>query len=259
MSTGTILDRIVAAKRQEVAEHQARTPLSALERRIAELPPPHNFAGALVGDRVRVIAEVKKASPSRGVLRADLDPAGLARAYVDAGAAALSVLTDRHFQGTLEDLAAVRQAAPGVPVLRKDFVVDPYQLYEARAHGADAALLIVACLSPQELRALLREAMGLWVQCLVEVHTEGELRAALEVGAEVVGINNRDLRTFHTDLAVTERLAPLVPPGRLVVSESGIATREDVERVRRCGVHAVLVGEALVTAPDPGARLRALV
>ena len=250
----TILDSIVAVKREEVARRKAETPQAELERRIASLPVPLNLSGALWGDDVRLIAEVKKASPSKGLLRADFDPEALARSYEANGAAAVSVLTDRHFQGTVEHLSAVKSAV-GIPVLRKDFVTDPYQVYEARAYGADALLLIVAVLDPSQLRALLVEAAGLWLQCLVEVHDEAELRTAVDAGAELVGINNRDLRTFDTDLATTERLAPLVPDGKIIVSESGIATRGDVLRVQRAGAHAILVGEALVTADDPGARL----
>lgn len=256
----TILDEIVAAKREALPAAKAAVPLTELERRIAGLPAPLNLSGALMGGDVRLIAEVKKASPSKGLLRADFDPAALARAYAESGAAAISVLTDPHFQGTLEHLAAVKEAvAPhSTPVLRKDFLVDPYQLHEARAHGADATLLIVAVLGPAGLREMLDAARGLWLQCLVEVHDEAEMATAVEAGAEIIGINNRDLRTFHTDLAVTEALARSVPRGRIVVSESGISTRDDMLRLGGLGVHAALVGEALVTSADPGARVREL-
>ena len=205
---------------------------------------------------------MKRASPARGLLRADLDPAALASSYADNGAAAVSVLTNKdHFQGSIEDLEAVHGAVNprGIPVLRKEFVFDPYQVYEARAHGADAVLLIVAMLDPGllgELRSLTQE---LWMQSLIEVHDEAQLEQALAVDAEIIGINNRDLRTFKTDLEVTERLAPAVPAGKIVVSESGVSSRENIDRVRAAGAHAVLVGEALVTAADPGARLRGLV
>ena len=253
----TILDSIVAVKREEVAHRKAETPQAELERRIASRPVPLNLSGALWGDDVRLIAEVKKASPSKGLLRADFDPQALARTYEANGAAAVSVLTDRHFQGTVEHLSAVKSAV-GIPVLRKDFVTDPYQVYEARAYGADALLLIVAVLDPAQLRALLAEAAGLWLQCLVEVHNRAEMEEALDAGAEVIGVNNRDLHTFHTDIQVTEELAPLVPRGKFLVSESGISARDDLRRLRRMGVHAVLVGEALVTAQDPGAKVREL-
>jgi indole-3-glycerol phosphate synthase len=184
----------------------------------------------------------------------------LALTYVQNGAAAVSVLTDSHFQGTLEHLAAVKQALgeSGAPVLRKDFIIDAYQVHEARAAGADAILLIAAVLPPAELKSLFEAAARFWMQCLVEVHDERDLEAALSAGAEVIGINNRDLRTFKTDLSVTERLAPGVPRGKVIVSESGIFTADDVARVGRAGAHAVLVGEALVTATDTAAKTRAL-
>ncbi|MCE2404190.1 MAG: indole-3-glycerol phosphate synthase TrpC [Dehalococcoidia bacterium] len=256
----TILDEIVASKRREVEESKGREPLEALEERIASQPPALNLSGALLGDRVRLIAEVKKASPSRGLLAPDFDPVRLATTYVDNGAAAVSVLTDPRFQGTLEDLAAVKAslAPSGAPVLRKDFTFDPYQVYEARAHGADAILLIVSILSPADLKHLLALARRFWMQCLVEVHAPDELETALEAGAEIIGINNRDLRTFHTSLSVTEELAPRVPRGRVVVSESGISQPDHMRALRRLGVHAALVGEAIVTAADVGARVREL-
>lgn len=256
----TILDDIVAAKREEVARRKREVPLAALEQRIVTQPMPLNFSGALWGERVRLIAEVKKASPSRGLLRPHFDPVALALTYVQNGAAAVSVLTDTHFQGTLEHLAAVKRALAesGAPVLRKDFIVDAYQVHEARAAGADAILLIAAVLPPAELKSLYDAAARFWMQCLVEVHDERDLEAALSAGAEVIGINNRDLRTFKTDLSVTERLAPLIPRGKVIVSESGIFTPDDVARVGRAGAHAVLVGEALVTAPDTAAKTRAL-
>ena len=256
----TILDDIVASKRREVEESKGRIPLEALDERIASQPPALNLSGALLGDRVRLIAEVKKASPSRGLLSPDFDPVRLATAYVNNGAAAVSVLTDPRFQGALEDLSAVKMAlAPsGAPVLRKDFTFDPYQVHEARAHGADAILLIVSILSPADLKDLLALARRFWMQCLVEIHSLEELETALEAGAEIIGINNRDLRTFHTSLSVTEELAPRVPRGKVVVSESGISEPDHMRALRRLGVHAALVGEAIVTAPDVGARVREL-
>jgi indole-3-glycerol phosphate synthase len=256
----TLLQSLLEAKRREVEEAKGRVPLADLERQALSSPLPLNLAGALWGPSVRLMAEVKRASPSKGPLNPSLDPAALAALYVRNGAAAVSVLTDRHFQGDLEDLRQVVAAARplGAPVLRKDFILDPYQLYEARAAGADGVLLIVAALAPQDLRTLLREAQRLRLHCLVEVHTEEEVEQALAAEAEIIGINNRDLHTFSVDLGVTERLAPLIPRGKVVVSESGIHTRQDVLRMRRAGVHAVLVGEALVTAPDPGAKVREL-
>ena len=256
----TILDDIVAAKRGELEHQKSKVPIETLERRIRSQPVPLNLSGALLGDQVRLIAEVKKASPSRGLLRADFDPVELSGTYVKNGAAAVSVLTDPRFQGTLDHLEAVKQAVlpDGAPVLRKDFVFDAYQVYEARAHGADAILLIVGILERQKLADLLSLSRRLWMQCLVEVHTEEELGIAVEAGAEIIGINNRDLRTFQTDLSVTKALAPLVPRGKIVVSESGIRTSEDMLKLRELGVHAALVGEALVTATDVGAKVREL-
>ena len=223
-------------------------------------PPPMDFTAALRGRaEIQVIAEIKKASPSRGVLAPDLDPVSIARAYARNGAAAISVLTEEpHFHGSLDFLGAIKQGldGPGPPLLRKDFILEPYQLYESRAYRADALLLIVAALSNAELRELLGLAGDLGLQCLVEVHTVEEVGQAVEAGAKVIGINNRDLRTFKTTLETTAKVRPHIPQGCIVVSESGIANREDVARLAAMGVHAVLIGEALVTAPDPGTKLR---
>ena len=240
----TILDDIVAVKRGELEVQRAEVPLEALERRIAEQPRPLNLSGALLGDQVRLIGEVKKASPSRGLLCPDFDPVRLATTYAENGAAAISVLTDPRFQGTLEHMEAVKQAvaAHGTPVLRKDFIFDPYQVHEARAHGADALLLIVAVLDLDQLTELLALSRQCWMQCLVEVHTQSELETALAAGAEIIGINNRDLRTFTTNLSVTRELAPSIPRGKVVVSESGIDSREDILGLRELGVHACAGG-----------------
>ena len=257
-----ILQKIVEVKRKEVERLKTELPISALEERIASQRPPLNLSGTLWGDSMRIIAEVKKASPSKGLLRDDFDPATLAKTYVDNGAAAISVLTNvDHFHGSIEDLATVHGVANpvSVPVLRKEFIFDPYQVYEARAYGADAILLIVAMLSQKCLKELFELSSILWMQCLVEVHDEADLGLALEAGAEIIGINNRDLRTFVTDLAVTEGLAPLVPWDKIVVSESGISSREHLATIKAAGAHAALVGEALVTADDVGDRLRGLV
>jgi indole-3-glycerol phosphate synthase len=256
----TILDDIVAAKREELEQGKSEVPIEALERRISAQPRPLNFSGALLGDQVRLIAEIKKASPSRGLLSPDFDPVALADTYAENGAAAISVLTDPRFQGTLDHLASVKEVvqARGIPVLRKDFLFDPYQVYEARACGADAVLLIVSILTPQKLAEFLRLSSELGMECLVEVHTPEELQAALDAGAEIIGINNRDLRTFHTDLSVTRKLAGLAPRGKIVVSESGISAREDMAMLKGLGVHAALVGEALITAADVGAKVREL-
>ena len=256
----SILDKIVAAKRTELAEAMRAAPLAVVQQTAAEQPRPLSLYSALNGNDIRLIAEVKKASPSRGLLSPDFDPVRLAGTYVANGAAAVSCLTDPRFQGELAHLSAIKQsgASGRAPVLRKDFIFDPYQVYEARAAGADGILLIVAILERSLLKELLETAQSLWMQCLVEVHDEGELKNAVEAGAEIIGINNRDLHTFTTDLAVTQRLAPLAPQGKVMVSESGIFTRDDLRLLNRYRVNAVLVGEALVTAPDVGAKVREL-
>ncbi len=254
-----ILDEILAHKAVELAARAEREPLGAVARRAASAPPALDFRAALAGRNLAVIAEIKRASPSRGTLRASLDAADVAEGYAAAGAAAISVLTDaRYFGGSGRDLASVKRSVE-VPVLCKEFVVDPYQIYEARALGADAVLLIVRALRPTELRefAALTESLGM--TALVEVHTQGELAVALEMGSRTVGINNRDLTRMTVDLETTARLRPLVPAGVTVVGESGVRTAEDVYRLRRLGVDAVLVGEALVTAADPAVRLAELV
>ena len=256
----TILDEIVETKKSVLAQAKLDAPLEELQRRIAKRAAPVSLAMALQGDDIRLIAEVKKASPSAGLLRMDFNPSELAATYAANGAAAVSCLTDDHFQGTLEHLSEVKAALTpyGVPVLRKDFLIDPYQLFEARAYGADAALLIVAMLTPDLLSALLGVAAGLQLQCLVEVHDEAELATALDAGAKVIGINNRDLHTFTTDLAVTKTLAPKTPDDVTVVSESGIRDRGDMVRLYELGADAGLVGEAIVTQADPGAKVREL-
>ena len=257
-----ILQKIVEVKRREVERLKAELPIAELERRIEVQQPPLNLAGQLFGESVRIIAEVKKASPSKGLLREDFDPKSLAKTYAENGAAAISVLTNAdHFQGSIEHLEMVRAVANPhrIPVLRKEFIFDEYQVYEARAYGADAILLIVAMLTPDELKSLMELSQRFWMQCLVEVHDEEELNIALDAGVEIVGINNRDLRTFITDLAVTERLASRIPFGKVVVSESGINNRNHLRRIKSAGAHAALIGEALVTAPDVGEKLGELV
>jgi len=251
-----ILDTIVAHKRAEVRARTAAVPLPALRDRPLHGEPRRGFRAALTRRAPRgVIAELKRASPSRGPIRADYDVPTLARGYAAAGATALSVLTDeRFFSGALEHLAAAR-AATELPCLRKDFLVDPYQVVEARAWGADAVLLIAAALAPEEGVALLAAAADSGLDALVEVHSEAELRWALDAGATLVGINNRDLSTFTVSLETTERLAGLVPDGVLLVAESGVRAPADVARMRRAGAHAVLVGEAFMERPDPGAAL----
>ena len=255
----TILDTIVASKRLELEQQKADVPLATLRQWCDAAQPPVGFAKGLSGEGVSLIAEVKKASPSRGLLRADFNPVELATTYAGAGASAISVLTDSHFQGELAHLSEVKGAlGRTTPVLRKDFVFDPYQVYQSRAAGADAILLIVAMLERDELAELLRLGTDLSLDCLVEIHNEEEMEVAVSVGAEVIGINNRDLHTFHTDIAVTGRLAPQIPPGKTIVSESGISSAHHLAQLADIGVDAVLVGEALVTQEDVGNAVRQL-
>jgi indole-3-glycerol phosphate synthase len=257
-----ILDRIVARKRVEIAERAERIPLAELERRIRDAGRLRGFVDAL---RTRinsgnpaVIAEIKRASPSKGLLRQDFHPADIARSYERGGATCLSVLTDvDFFQGSDEHLRAAR-AACALPVLRKDFTIDPYQVYEARMLGADALLLIVAALDDALLRELATVAGRLGVDVLVEVHSPEELERALSVDARLIGINNRNLHTFETRLDTTLQLLPMIPKTHLAVTESGILTSGDVRLMRANGVHAFLVGEAFMRAPEPGARLQEL-
>jgi len=229
---------------------------------IAEQPPALDFASALSGNRISLIAEVKKASPSRGVIRPDFNPAEIAGIYAANGAAAISVLTEPgYFQGSLSYLGDIKKALDNnvKPLLRKDFITDPYQVYESRAYGADALLLIVAILTPELLAELLRLSRGLDMHCLVEVHNEAEVKIALGSEAGIIGINNRDLKTFSVDLTTTRRLRPLIPPDITVVSESGIKSRDDMEKVRDWGIDAVLIGESLMSAPDIAAKMKEIV
>jgi indole-3-glycerol phosphate synthase len=259
----TFLQTIVARKRVELAERRAAVPEAALERLAAEAPPPRDVVAALESDRLGVIAEVKRASPSKGAIALDLDAVTQACRYAEGGADAISVLTDEEFyHGSLDDLRAIRAAVP-TPVLRKDFILDRYGLLEARAAGADLVLLIVAALAigPQGrslLSALVDEARALGLTPLVEVYTAEEARVALEIGAELVGVNNRNLHTFEVSLETTERLAPLLAPHALVVSLSGMSSAADARRAVAAGARAVLVGEALVRADDPATLIRAL-
>jgi indole-3-glycerol phosphate synthase len=251
----TILDTIVHDKWAEIAAARAAVPEADLERRVAAMPPTRDFTAALRKPGVRLIAEVKKASPSAGVIRADFDPVTIARTYERHGADCVSVLTDRQFfQGDLTHLTAIREAIR-LPVLRKEFILDRYQLLEARAAGADAVLLIAEILPGDQLKTLYDHATQLGLHVLVELHDAGQLPRAIACGATLIGINNRDLRTFHTTLDHTLELLPKVPAGRVVVSESGIKTHADLRRLEAAGVKAVLVGESLMRAPDIGAAL----
>lgn len=263
LAAGTYLDRILSRTVADLAARRDRTPRAALARRAEDRPAPVGLRAALAGPATAVIAEIKRASPSRGVFPVMVDPVAVASAYLDGGAAGLSVLTDEpFFRGSLADLEAVAAVAHGrskpAPVLRKDFVVDEYQIIEARAFGADAVLLILAALDDARLRDLMGQAERWGMDALVEVHDAAELARAADAGAALIGVNNRNLRSFQVDLGVSERLAPLAPAGAVLVGESGISTRDDVVRLRNAGIAAVLVGESLIVAPDRAAALRAL-
>lgn len=255
----TYLDGILERKRKDLLEQKGRVPLEQVKAAAEKAPAGGDFIAALREPGIQIIAEVKKASPSRGIMAPDLDPVVLAAAYATNGAAAISVLTEEpHFQGSLEFLVAIKQGLGSrcPPLLRKDFILEPYQIYESRAWQADALLLIVAALTDDQLDDLLGLSGQLGLHCLVEVHSLEEVDRALAHKAEIIGINNRDLRTFETSLATTEALRAHIPEGRFVVSESGVGSQEDVARLAGWGVDALLIGEALVTAPDPGGKLR---
>ena len=254
-----MLDKIIAQKNEEVEQKKKTAPLTCLQERIAGQKPALDLASALKGDHIRLIAEVKKASPSRGLLSRSLNPAELAKTYAEGGAAAISVLTEaNYFMGSIEHLAAIKEVV-GLPLLRKDFIFDPYQVYESRAYGADALLLIAAILSQAQLNELLLLSHSLGLRCLVEVHNEGEVEKAVLSEAEILGINNRDLNTFTVDITTTHQLRPLIPRERIVVSESGIKSRNDIEKLGKWGVDAVLVGEALVTAGNVLVKMKELI
>jgi indole-3-glycerol phosphate synthase len=250
------LEEIAEHVRSDLASRRAKTPPAVLKDRPWYARPTRGFAAAVSGRSRRIVAEVKRASPSQGVIRADFDPVGIARDLSASGASALSVLTEeKYFHGSLAFLEAIKESvAP--PLLRKDFTLDRYHLIEARSFGADAVLLIVALLEVAALQELLSEAKELSLDALVEVHTEGELEIALATGATLIGINNRDLKTFEVKLETAERLLPLVPGGVTVVCESGFHTPRDLQRIEALGAHAFLIGEALMRAPEPGAKLK---
>lgn len=253
-----ILERILGVKRSEIAAAKALVPSGEMEKRAAGAGPVRDFVAALRKRHPAVIAEIKRASPSRGLLRDPFDPAAIARSYEASGAACMSVLTDaQFFRGSGDDLKAAR-AACRLPALRKDFVIEEYQVLESRALGADCILLIAACLSREELAQLEKLALGLGMAVLVEVHDGRELEAALEMQTPLIGINNRDLTSFETRLETTLDLLPRIPAGRMVVTESGILSVENVRRMQSAGVNAFLVGEAFMRAKDPGAALHQL-
>jgi indole-3-glycerol phosphate synthase len=232
-----------------------------MKKRASVQTPPLDFAAGLRGDKVRLIAEVKKASPSKGIICPDFNPVNIAKIYAANGAAAISVLTEpKYFQGSPDYLRDIKNAlvAKPLPLLRKDFIFDPYQVYEAWAYGADCLLLIVAMLSPAQLSELLQLSQQLGMMNLVEVHNAAELEIALKSGAPIIGINNRDLNTFKIDMKTTSTLLPLIPADRLVVSESGVKTRRDMDKLKEWGVNAALIGEALMTSPDIAAKMKEL-
>lgn len=256
-----ILDEIVAKNLEELEEKKRILPLSELEKMVLNAPEPRDFADAISREGIQLIAEVKKASPSLGEICADLNPVRVAMAYAKYGASAVSVLTEpRYFKGSLNSLSRIRNALcdSAAPLLRKDFLTEPYQVYESRVYGADALLLIVAILTPSRLKELLELSRALRMECLVEVHSEKEVETALKSGARIIGINNRDLATFKVDISTTERLRRFIPPDCIVVSESGIKTHDDIIRLKSLGVNAVLIGEALMSAPDIRAKIKEL-
>ena len=253
-----ILDEIVAHKKKDLEERKATLPLVELEKRMPPLSERRSFSRSLKKDGLAIIGEIKKASPSRGVIVPDFDPVDLALEYEEAGVVAISVLTEeRYFQGSLGDLLMVRRAT-SKPLLRKDFLFDEYQLYEARAYGADAILLIVAILEERKLISLLEKAQVLGLDALVEVRSRSEVEQALSCGATIIGINNRDLKTFQVDLKTTAELSQFVPPDKILVSESGINNAEEVRFVREYGVKAILVGESLLRSGDIRGKVKEL-
>ena len=253
-----ILDDIVADNISDLEERKKKLPLQALERLIAIQSPPLSLATAIKGDKIKFITEVKKASPSKGIIRSQFDHIEIARTYADNGAAAISVLTEnKYFQGNLRYLSEIKEDLGNKkPLLRKDFIHDIYQVYEARAYGADAILLITAILTTAKLRELLEISHMLGMYCLVEVHNAKEINAAMSSQVKIIGINNRDLKTFKVDLGTTERLLPLINKDRIVVSESGIQNRADVLKLQELGVDALLIGEAFMSADNIGNKMK---
>jgi indole-3-glycerol phosphate synthase len=254
----SILDQIFAAKREEVKDLRKAVSDVAIVARAKDAPPPRDFVAALRGRRPAIIAEIKRASPSKGDILPGLDPQAVARDYQTGGAAAISVLTDRHFKGTLDDLRAVREAVE-LPLLRKDFIFHPYQIYQARAAGADCILLILAMLKEGELRSLAALTREVKMAALIEVHNQQEFALARRIGAELIGINNRDLHTFVTDLAVTEKLLADYRGDALIVAESGISAPNDIRRLDAAGARAFLIGESLLRDGNPAGKLPDLI
>ena len=256
-----ILQKIIENSRRELETRKHNIPLEVIQKQALEQPRPLDMASVIRDERIRLIAEVKKASPSRGLICHNFNPVDIAKIYSENHAAAISILTEsQHFHGSLDYLSYIDCALGPIrpPLLRKDFIFDPYQIYESRAYGADAVLLIVAILGYKELESLLSLSHRLNMKCLVEVHNEDEVNLALSSGANIIGINNRDLHTFNVDLNTTERLRPLIPGDRIIVSESGIKTHQDMERLQSWGVNAALVGETLVASENIARKMREL-
>lgn len=254
-----ILDKIIENKRSEVERTKKSTPLDSLKIELKNLGNTKGFYKSISPDgSTKVIAEIKRASPSKGVLRSDFNPVEIAKSYASGGASAISVLTDsRFFKGSLNHLRDIRSSVE-TPLLRKDFIIDPYQVYESRFYGADAILLIVAALDSAILRELLELAHSLELDALVEIHDERELDKAIEAGSKIIGINNRDLKTFDVSLETSLRLCRLIPREKIIISESGIGSREDVKRLKSAGISVLLIGETFMRAPEPGEELRRL-
>ena len=254
-----ILNKIIENKRSEVEKAKRCTSIDFLKSGMSNLDSTKGFYESIRPDgSTKVIAEIKRASPSKGVLRADFDPVGISKSYSKGGASAISVLTDsRFFKGSLDHLRNVRSAV-GLPLLRKDFIIDPYQVYESRFYGADAILLIVAALDSAILRELLELAHSLEIDAIVEIHDERELDEAIEAGGKIIGINNRDLKTFDVSLETSIRLCKLIPKGKIIVSESGIGSQDDIKRLKSAGISVLLIGETFMRARDPGEELRKL-
>jgi indole-3-glycerol phosphate synthase len=257
-----ILDQIVQDKQIELAARQKQVPLEVMRKLVMRLPPVRDFKAALSGPGIKLIAEVKKASPSKGLICKDFDPLRIARTYTESGVAAISVLTEsKYFQGNLDYITQISASLGGTcpPLLRKDFILEPYQVYESRAYGADALLLIAAILEYRQLSQLLNLSHQLGLVCLVEIHNEDEAAKAVAAGADIIGINNRDLLTFQVSLDTTARLRSLIPAGKIAVSESGIKTRQDMQQLQQWGVQAALVGETLVASSNISATIKELI
>jgi len=255
----TYLDNIIEYKKTELEERKRKIPYSALKMQIQSAKAPKDFKASLMAKGTRVIAEVKKASPSKGIIREDFDHIAIAESYEKGGAAAISVLTDAHFfKGDIEYLSQIRQVV-NIPLLRKDFIIDEYQVVEAKVYGADAILLIATVLSLDDLKYLYELSRSLGMQVLVEVHDRKDLKKALKAGADIIGINNRDLKKFKTDINITAQLARLIPDDKIIVSESGINSAEDIAFLKEGGAHAFLIGEAFMREADPGEKLREMI